>query len=232
MPLWKTPTFVTAFEEFSEVASRVALRWQHSQNEWNQKTKISPLICTWGLRQNPSLFLRRRLGVVTDLCLLKADLYHCLGKKTVTKALFTLAWIFLAARIFFSQVWIGLHLMFLDKFHSNPICFLCVISQWKKWNSNWSWIARHEKIPRKCEWGLKTWKDFPISRRILPGRHLWTAGFLCNNTQLSSCRFVCAGKERFRMKQTCCNWELISRVFIHDSAQNLVDLVKHAGDWN
>ncbi len=47
---------------------------------------------------------------------------------------------------FFSQVWT--HLMFLDKFYSNSVWFVCAVSQRKKWNSNWSWISRCKKNPR------------------------------------------------------------------------------------
>ena len=63
--------------------------------------------------------------------------------------LFTLAWIFLTAR-FFSRTFLT-SVNILHVLYSNAISFVCAISQWKSWSSNWSWISRCEKNTRKCE---------------------------------------------------------------------------------
>ena len=90
------------------------------------------------------------------------------------KALFTLAWIFLAARKI-SRTFLA-SVNTLDVPYSNTIGFVCVISQRKSWSSNWSWISGWEKNTRKCELAIKAYSHL---RGFVLAETRWNPTFCC-----------------------------------------------------
>ena len=98
------------------------------------------------------------------------------SSKPQPKALFTLAWIFLAARKF-SRTFLTFlaSVNTLDVPHSNTIGFVCAISQRKSWSSNWSWISRCEKNTRKCELAIM---DIPMDKTDLKRTQVLCSRFL------------------------------------------------------